>query len=347
MSVKKSWDVAPRAKKPAPALAKPSSRPSSRTMRDMHAAPRVQAPAKAAVPVSKRNVTIARGRKARPERKEPLKKRRKETQKALFIVIGILAILLLAGLFYLAWLPAFRVSGVSASGPHAEEAKLLAEQSLEGLHAFILPRDSLFFIPEDDMRARILAAHPDIEAVSVTADGLDTLKLETLPRAEAFAWCGTAVETPAVTCFSANAAGLIFAEKPQALATSSEALKVYAATVGQEGPSPVGSSISYASRIPEALRFVKALQTLGADIVSIGLRDDEADLYTEAGTRITYVLGKEQEAAGTAASVFPQLSLNDGSIRYVDLRFPGKAYFKRAGTEDAADAPATEPEPAQ
>jgi cell division septal protein FtsQ len=307
-------------------------------MRDMHAKPRPKATpvTKPSVPVSTRNVTIARGKKIRPESKEPLKKRRKKTQKALVIGIGIIAVLLVALAFYLAWLPAFRVSAVSAEGPHADEAKQVAQLTLQGTHAFILPRNSLFFIPEDEVRARILESYPDVGAVSITADGLNALHIRTLPRAEAFVWCGV---SPDVSngCYSANAEGLIFAPVSPETASTSEALKVYGAIEGQDGPSPVKAHIGYASRIPEALRFVKAMQTLGANVVSLSFRGDEADLYTEAGTRITYVLGREQEAAGIAASVFPQLALNDGSVQYVDLRFSGKAYFKRRGEAAPAE----------
>ncbi len=334
MSERKSWDIAPRARTQGAPVAKPAASrvsPAPRTMHDMHAKPRPKAVAKPAVPASTKNVTITRGKKARPEPKEPLKKRRKKNRKALLIVLGIAFSVLLAGLVYLAWLPAFRVSAVSVEGPHAEDTKQIAEQSLQGTHAFVLPRNSLFFIPEEDMRARILGTYPDIEAVSITADGLNAIRVRALPRAEAFVWCGEAPGLGDGACYSANAEGLIFAPVPPELASTTEALRVYSAIEGQEGASPVKAHIGHSSRIPEALRFVKAVQTLGADVVSIAFREDEADLYTKAGTRITYVLGREQEAAGIAASVFPQLALNDGSVQYVDLRFSGKAYFKRAG----------------
>jgi len=292
--------------------------------------PRAKAPV-ASVPVSKRNVTIARGKKPRTESREPLKKRRKKTQKAFVVVVLVLIALGIAAFFYIAWLPAFRIASVTASGPHAEEAKIIAARTLEGTHAFVLPRNSLFFIPEGDVRANILVEHPDIEAVSISASGLTELSITTLPRAEAFVWCGASPELADGQCYSANAEGLIFALVAPEVASTSEALRIYAAIEGQEGSTPVKARIGYASRIPEALRFIKAMQSLGANVFSVSLRTDEADLYTEAGTRITYVLGREQEAAGIAASVFPQLSLNDGSVSYVDLRFSGKAYFKRVG----------------
>lgn len=297
-------------------------------MHDMR--PRPVAVPKPSVPVSTRNVTIARGKKVRPESKEPLKKRRKKNQKVLFIGAGIVLALLAALFLYLAWLPAFRVSAVTAEGLHAPDVERIAREQLQGTYAFILPRNAIVAIPEEDMRAAILGTFADIEAISITAEGFNTLRVRALPRAEAFTWCGTAPDA-GTSCFSANAEGLIFAPIDPTVASTSEALRVYGAIEGQEGESPVKAHIKDAGRIPEALRFVKALQTLGADVVSITLREDEADLRTIAGTRITYVLGREQEAAGIAASVFPQLALNDGSIQYVDLRFPGKAYFKRKG----------------
>ncbi len=74
---------------------------------------------------------------------------------------------------------------------------------------------------------------------------------------------------------------------------------------------------------------MKALRVLNADVRSVDMRSDEADIYTRGATRITYVMGKEQQAANLAATAFPTLNLNDGSLLYVDLRFEGKVFFKK------------------
>lgn len=331
MSERRSWDIQPKARKAQAPAPTPVARP-KRSM-DMRAPARkpAAAPTPVTVPASKKNVTISRKKTAKAEPKEPLKKRRKKAKKALFIALGIVTVLFLALLVYLSWLPALRVSAVQADGPRAQEVKQIVETGLQGTHGFVLPRNSLFFIPEEDIRARILDAHPDIEAVSIRAEGLTTLSVSTTVRAEAYVWCGTSTEVTFGACFSANAEGLIFAPVPPEVASTSAALRIYAPIVGQQGESPVRARIESADRIPGVLLFVKAMRTLGADVTALAFRADEADLYTEAGTRITYVLGREEQAAGIAASAFPQLSLNDGSIQYVDLRFPGKAYFKRRG----------------
>jgi hypothetical protein len=48
-----------------------------------------------------------------------------------------------------------------------------------------------------------------------------------------------------------------------------------------------------------------------------------------SGTRVTYVLGDEQNAFTALVSARDYLKVADGSIEYVDLRFAGETYFKR------------------
>ena len=47
------------------------------------------------------------------------------------------------------------------------------------------------------------------------------------------------------------------------------------------------------------------------------------------GTRVTYVLGDEQNAFTALTSARDDLNLADGSLEYVDLRFDGKVYLKK------------------
>ena len=48
-----------------------------------------------------------------------------------------------------------------------------------------------------------------------------------------------------------------------------------------------------------------------------------------SGTRITYVLGDEQNAFAALSSAQSDFNLSDGSVDYVDLRFDGKMYLKK------------------
>ncbi len=93
---------------------------------------------------------------------------------------------------------------------------------------------------------------------------------------------------------------------------------------------PIGATLPQAAAFPAAFDFARQLVAFGSPVVSVVFRhNQEADLYLRSGTRITYVLGQEQDAYAALVSARADLNLADGSLEYVDLRFPGKVYLKK------------------
>jgi cell division septal protein FtsQ len=257
------------------------------------------------------------------------RRRRARRTRALVFIGGALCILFILVEMVL-WQPWFRVQTVEAQGAESDQVKAFVEKELVGTRYLVLPKNSIFFIPEAAIRARVLAAFPEAEAVSIAPSGLNTLKVVTSERASVLWWCGTAPDAPVTPCYQTDASGLVFAQvPPEEAAATTSMLSLYAPLAQSVGASPVGNSLAKPAQLPALIQFVKAMRTLGADVVSVTIRGDEADLYTRAGTRITYVLGREQQAAALATSAFPTLNLNDGSLLYVDLRFDSKVFFKK------------------
>lgn len=316
MSEKRSWDVQLRRQSPArtPAAA-PAARLRTRPVR-LHASG------------------------------ERLHERRTRERKAWRIAIIIALCVLIAVALYVMWLPQLRIQEVTASGPGAQSVEEAALGALAGTYGYVVPRNSVFFFPKSAIRSAILTQHPDIAAVSIKRSSFDSIVLAATPRMAAFVWCGASIILPVNgSCYEADAEGLVFKPRPEELAASigsttppqfvTNELRVYSALASElaEGASPVGMRVSYASAIPDALRFVKAIRELGVPVAALALRDDEADLWVNETTRITYVLGHELDAAQLAASVIPTLDLTDGTIEYLDLRFPGRAYVQRYGEQ--------------
>lgn len=260
----------------------------------------------------------------------PLGRKRKLRRTRLLVGSGCALIALLVAGLIVVWQPALRVSTVTVDGTDASAIETATKADLAGTRYLIVPKNSIFFIPERELRASLLAHFPEAEAVSIRPQGLMTLSIHVTPRATVLWWCGTTV-SDMPTCYQADASGLIFASVPydESTATSSYLL-LYAPLAKDVGDaSPLGSTVANASVLPGLIEFVKAMRSLGANVVSVVIRSDEADLYTSANTRITYVMGREKQAAGLAASAFPTLNLNDGSLLYVDLRFDNKVFFKK------------------
>ncbi|MDB5264714.1 MAG: hypothetical protein JWN64_285 [Parcubacteria group bacterium] len=339
MSVKKSWDIAPNRPKPkaAPQPAQTSSARSTGPMDMKRRAAPEKAKAAPRVPVRKeaysdtrmpRPKGSAKVERATKETAQPLKKRRQKRRKVWLILLVVLALLVIGGIFYALWLPAFRIQQVRGEGAYGDEAASIARVQTYGSYLYILPRNSIFLLPETDIRESIVREIPAIQTVSTSADGLNTLVIETVSRTRAFVWCGTSFDTKVEPCWQADTEGLIFA--PVDTAGPADLMVYATAEATNEGLQyPLGARVSKATELPDILRFVKLVKSLNANVTSVAFRDDEIDLYTVGGTRITYVGGREDVAGSLAASAFPTLNLNDGSVEYVDLRFEGKAYLKR------------------
>ena len=122
-------------------------------------------------------------------------------------------------------------------------------------------------------------------------------------------------------------------------ATSSQptatTLRLYAEidSASSTASSPLRSRMKDLSELPSILTFVKELKSLNLVPVSLAVRGDEADLFLPSKTRLTYVIGDEESALALASTLTTYSGVNmfDGSILYVDLRFPGKVYLKRVG----------------
>ena len=92
---------------------------------------------------------------------------------------------------------------------------------------------------------------------------------------------------------------------------------------------PYLNTIAHDSTLSHVFDLAQRIRIFHITVSTIVLRGDEVDLFLTDGTRITYVRGDERSAFSLLSSVVHDISLSDGSLEYVDLRFPGKVYFRK------------------
>ncbi|MDP2665749.1 MAG: hypothetical protein Q8P23_03930, partial [bacterium] len=137
------------------------------------------------------------------------------------------------------------------------------------------------------------------------------------------------------TCYVFDASGYIFTTAASSTQTINSFTLYAPLDMARGGPpavsavEPLRTTILHAERLPHAFDFARQLDTLGGSVVQVILRGDEVDDYLKSGTRITYILGHENDAFTALVSARDNLNLADGSIDYIDLRFDGKVYLKR------------------
>ncbi|OGG64416.1 hypothetical protein A3C94_02440 [Candidatus Kaiserbacteria bacterium RIFCSPHIGHO2_02_FULL_55_17] len=291
---------------------------------------------------------------SRQGRGERFAQRRWLQRRRVFVAFCILLAVLSGVLVWGLWQSSVRISRVQIFGPPslgsfggASANQALAEiaaSAMQGSYLGIIPRDSFFFFPESAMRAGILAAHPDIAAVSLFRNGLTGLSIQIHERVAIARWCGSTSSPQAVAptagadeyCYLFDANGYVFSAADVASTTPVNNFTLYAPLDSARGGPPAVSEVEPLratvvrnAQLPSAFDFARQLATLGSPVAKIILRDDEVDDILTNGTRITYVLGREQDAFTALVSASANLDLADGSIEYVDLRFDGKVYLKK------------------
>lgn len=199
---------------------------------------------------------------------------------------------------------------------------------MDGRYLGVIPRDSVFFFPEGRIRADILASHNDIAAVSIVRKGFDGISIQADYRVPIAQWCGLSPTSGVEEyCYVFDASGVIFS----AVSTTTQTIHAFTLYAPLEGEAlePLRATIANADTIPTVFDFARQLTVFGSSVVSIGIHDGEVDTTLASGTRITYVLGREQEAFTALVSARENVNLADGSVVYADLRFDGKVYLKK------------------
>ncbi len=264
----------------------------------------------------------------RPKR---LRERREEERGRARMIVFVLCLIVVGVALYGLWRPEVRISTVEAAGMRDEEGvEKIVQEALTGTNHFVIPNDSFFFYPEQQIRMKVMEAYPRIKSLSVVRNGFTGLSLSSVDRETAFIWCGLPEEVDG-GCYEADTGGFIFMQA-QDMASTTTHLRVrgYLEASTSTDMYPLRSRVIGFEHLPKILSFTQSLEAFGTPIDLASIRNDEVDLYARSGTRITYVLGHEAQALKDARAALPALNLMDGSVEYVDLRFDGKVYLKRA-----------------
>ncbi|MFZ2167399.1 MAG: hypothetical protein WAV50_00850 [Minisyncoccia bacterium] len=257
---------------------------------------------------------------------ERLAARRRLHRRRILIALSVLALAALGAIVYGLWQAPVRISRVVMYGTDQSLAGVALE-AMQG-SSFGIPNDSTFFIPKSRIRARIMGTNSGIAAVSIFRNGFTGLSIRVDYRTAIARWCGLApTEGVDEYCYVFDANGFIFA----AAATTTETVNgfaLYAPLVG-DTLEPLHATLTRADQLPSVFDFARKLVTLGSPVTKVILKDDEINDVLASGTRLTYVIGSEEQAYTALVSARADLNLADGSVDYVDLRFPGKVYVKK------------------
>ncbi|HUX80875.1 MAG TPA: hypothetical protein VMV38_00960 [Candidatus Paceibacterota bacterium] len=301
-------------------------------------------------------------------RSERLAARRRRSRRLLLIALGILFFIVVGAVFYGLSRPEVRISNVTVYGA-SQSLAAIATTAMQGSYLGI-PRNSTFFVPETRIRSLIRTTYPDIAAVSIFRNGFTGLSIKVDYRVPIARWCGFSYATTSPedallkevtpltqnTCYLFDADSFVYATATEPFLTTTETASSSPVVTGvnpdqtltpfilfdsfqSSSALPIGSTLTNAPALPAVFAFARQLRTFGASVGAIVIRGDEVDFFlvspandSISTSRITYLLGDEQNAFTALASAQADFNFTDGSVSYLDLRFPGKIYLKKVGS---------------
>lgn len=262
---------------------------------------------------------------------ERLRDRRRRYRRRLSILAGVLALFLIGLALYGLSRESVQISRIDVFGTEAPLEEI-ARGAMQGSYLGIVPRTSTFFYPERRIRAAILERYGSIATVSLFRNKFDGLTIRVTNRVPIARWCGVtyaprvASSTEGGECYLFDDSGLLFATSSEVALVNSfdlyHPLRDTAAAVR-------GQTLPAAALLPGAFSLAREIASLGSPVVAVVVESPQATLVLESGTRILYRLGDEDAAYTALLSGKKSLTLADGSLDYVDLRFDGKMYLKR------------------
>lgn len=296
---------------------------------------------------TKQNIVLRKVRSSGvSESKVRLAERRKKTQMRVFSILGVLFIFAVALLFVGLWNTNVRVSNIHVT---TNDTSLVPQikNALSGSNFLFIPNNSIFFLDKERVRKTVLDLRPNVAAVSVSRTGLDSISVTPSMRTPLARWCGTAASstskdyidldiTKARGCYLFDSTGFIYtpdldvsyaSSTQKTLSTSTPLVPFRVYTAITNVASPFMSTVIQINKLSGVFDFAREIGNFGSHVQSIVIRGDEVDLFLKDKTRVTYVIGNEQKSYALLESTKKKISIGNGSLLYVDLRFAGKVYF--------------------
>lgn len=261
-----------------------------------------------------------------PRSVERLRERRRSRRRSSRVVFLILLLLLLIGVVYGLRQGAVRISHIQTSGTDSDLTHY-ATNAMQGMYLWLIPRDSFFFVPEGHIRSAILADYPDLATVSIRHIGLKAVMITVTERTAVARWCGSTRSNLVELCYVFDPNGFIFA----LAATSTQTLNSFLlySPLTSTTTEQIRATLANSAQLPATFDFARRISAFGTSVATIEINNGEVNDSLENGTRVTYLLGHEQQAITALVSAGENLNLSDGSLEYVDLRFDGKVYLKK------------------
>lgn len=259
----------------------------------------------------------------------------------------LLALAVLADFIIFANHSRLLIKQVQISGQETVSENILAQATQEflaGNYFFFLPRRNALWYPRRVLAQTLLTQFPTIQSIVITRENFTTLKLQIAERRGEYLWCSADQKS---ACFLLDSSGLAFAPAPT---FSGEAfVKFLTPEVNlalNARPVPVQDFTQITNLLASLNQTLS--QTILARVVIREVELSSAGAYRLTATQaadtlsrpLTILVNLGQASSDLSLTLqaalqapdfiaeYQQAEKNQQNLEYLDLRFPGKVFYK-------------------
>lgn len=264
-----------------------------------------------------------------PESKLKARRRRQRILVAIFSGISIL--ILFGASVWLAHASFLRITDIQITGNTTLASTTLqkeVQEKISGSYLYLFPKNNIFLYGKKAIATTLVADHPSIKDIQVTAENFHTLRIVLVERVPVALWCGESIEVPQ-PCMFLDAAGVVYAPAPEF------SVPIYIQYYGMLSTTTTPSTYLTGAQFGGLEALVGELvKTEASDSLRTVYIDSEKDVHISYASGFTLLFDLESsggnilERFSLAMTAAPFTTHALSEFEYLDLRFGTKLYYK-------------------
>ncbi len=268
------------------------------------------------------------------------------------VVLVLLVLVLVAVVIGFLRKPTFQISSITITGTSSldsNEVQIAAQKHISGNYALVIPRTNVLLFSKTMMDTFLMTQFPSIASVDTEFSSPTMLSIAITEKKPAFLWC-------TAQCYFVDNSGMVYQDSPtftpgvflEFLGTTPTATII-------DPSNPIRRRFASVSEFTKNISTINELSTYPMHIISLkylSLADSTPALATGVGdvaltvdqigssvipngaqililqSQDAVTIGQALGLVLTDKSFQDAFSAHPATLQYIDLRFPGKIYYK-------------------
>jgi hypothetical protein len=274
-----------------------------------------------------------------------IKRNRRIHRLRLSIIIFIFFIIIVGSLAYFSGNKKVTINKIVVNGTHVIDQEKIQKEVLKdisGKYFYLFTRSNGFIYPHRKIYNNLILNFPRIEKLSVSLEGLNTIKVDVTERTGSYLYCGVVI--PEIkndigeNCYFINDKGLIFDKAPY---FSGDVYFKYYLKLADDINDPLGKQMIETNHFYLISRFIDGVKALGFSPIYVTLEKDGTNtlfLKHDGISNIPKIIFKDNDDFSTLLDnlslsmkkkeFIDEINSKYNSLLYLDLRFKNKVLYK-------------------